>query len=363
MPMPKVSICTIAMNRLHHVQKTLPSNLKENDTPGVNFLLLDYNSNDGLQDYIKSNYQEEISTGKLVYYRYEQANDFDRCHSRNMALKLAAGDVLCNLDADNYAGRGFGQFVQEIFSDKNRICLTGLENPWKHDASGKLCVRRDDFMEVTGYDESFDGYGFEDFDIVNRLGLNGCEPFTINKSDFLKAISHERNERLSNESFCKLLEGLYVHFIDPSTSELLYQFRDHTCLKGIIINSFTRNSNTPETAIPRNARFLSQFYLPQGWKMGRWYESADKLQLSFEDGKQEYSKKISQGQELISNQERTYYLVSNTTMQLEAISFFTEMKNRDRMINNLSEKRIRVNSEFGKGIVYKNFNRHEPIAV
>ena len=59
------------------------------------------------------------------------------------------------------------------------ICLTGLENAWKHDASGKMCVNRNDFMEVTGYDENFDGYGFEDFDIVNRL-RKGCETFTIN---------------------------------------------------------------------------------------------------------------------------------------------------------------------------------------
>jgi hypothetical protein len=351
------------MNRLHHVRETLPSNLKENDRPDVSFVLLDYNSSDGLQDYIKCNHLEEIKTGKLVYYRYEQAADFDRCHSRNMALKLAEGDVLCNLDADNYAGRDFGHFVQEIFSDKKRICLTGLENPWKHDASGKLCVRREEFMEVTGYDEAFDGYGFEDFDIVNRLGLNGCEPFTINKSDFLKAISHERNDRLSNESFCKMLEGLYVHFIDPSTSELLYQFKDHTCLKGIIINSFTKNSNQPEITVPRNARFLPQFDLPQGWQMGNWTASAGQLQLSFEGGLHEYAMKISQGQQILSNHDRTYYLVTNDMMQLEAISFFTEMKNRDRMINNLSEKRIKVNSEFGKGIVYKNFNQHEPIAI
>jgi glycosyltransferase involved in cell wall biosynthesis len=361
--MPKVSICTIAMNRLHHVQKTLPSNLKENDTPGVGFLLLDYNSSDGLGEYIKGSYRDEIHSGKLVYYRYEQADDFDRCHSRNMALKLAEGDILCNLDADNYAGSGFGQFVQETFSEKKSICLTGLENPWKHDASGKLCVRREDFIEVTGYDESFDGYGFEDFDIVNRLGLNGCEPFTINKSDFLKAISHERNDRLSNESFCKLLEGLYVRFIDPSTSELLYLFKDHRCLTGIIINKFTRNSNNPESVVPRNARFLSQFYLPDGWQIGNWLEAPGKLQLSFEDKEHEYSKKTSQGQEILSNHDHTYYRVSNTIMQLEAISFFTEMKNRDRMMNNLSAKRIKVNHEFGKGIVYKNFNEHEPIAI
>ena len=73
MPRPSVSICTIAMNRLHHVQKTLPVNLAQNADPKVNFVLLDYSSNDGLGDYVKSNFREQIANGTLVYYRYNDA--------------------------------------------------------------------------------------------------------------------------------------------------------------------------------------------------------------------------------------------------------------------------------------------------
>jgi hypothetical protein len=36
--------------------------------------------------------------------------------------------------------------------------LTGLENEWKHDVR-KTMRFKIDFMAVTGYDESFEGYG------------------------------------------------------------------------------------------------------------------------------------------------------------------------------------------------------------
>jgi hypothetical protein len=101
---PTVSICVIAMNRLHHVQETLPVSLRENDDQGVNFVLLDYNSSDGLGEYVQKKFPEELRKGKLTYYRHNEAQVFDRSHSRNMALKLADGKIVCNVDADNYTG-------------------------------------------------------------------------------------------------------------------------------------------------------------------------------------------------------------------------------------------------------------------
>src|SRR4051794_18097701 len=130
MAKPTVSICTVSMNRLHHIQKTLPVNLKENDDSGINFILLDYNSNDGLEEYIRYNFYQEIKSGKLVYYRYKQALSFHRSHSKNMAFRLADGDILCNVDADNYAGPSFGKFVQDTFTTQSNVCLTGLNNKW-----------------------------------------------------------------------------------------------------------------------------------------------------------------------------------------------------------------------------------------
>jgi hypothetical protein len=363
MAKPSVSICTVSMNRLHHIQKTLPVNLKENDSPGVNFILLDYNSSDGLEEYIRDNFSQEIKSGKLVYYRYKQALSFNHAHSKNMVFRLAEGDILCSVDADNYAGRSFGKFVQDTFATQSNVCLTGLNNKWVGDASGKLCVSKGDFMGVTGFDESFKGYGFEDFDIVNRLQLNGCKPYTINRPDFLQVITHERDDRVNNSPFYQQLRALYVHYIDPSTSELLYLFDGNKCINAIVVNKFTKNCDDPYYTIQNTDEFSSQFDIVEGWQPGTWVMESGKLYLSINELKEVCFSRSLKGYELFENEKHVYHPVTDNSMKLEAISFYTETKNRWQMMNNLYDKKIRVNHIYGKGVVYKNFNEHEPIKV
>ena len=56
-------------------------------------------------------------------------------------------------------------------------------------------------MAVNGYDEHFEGYGYEDFDLVNRLQLSGCDTFSINRDEYLLAIPHSNFDRHKNDPF------------------------------------------------------------------------------------------------------------------------------------------------------------------
>ena len=363
MTLQTVSICTVSMNRLHHVKQTLPVNLKQNQQRGINFILLDYNSNDGLSDYVRENFQEEIRDGKLSYYQFKDAASFDRCHSRNLAFKLAEGDVVCNVDADNYAGDGFGRFVQKVFSREKHVCFTGLDNEWKGDASGKLSVRRSDFISVSGYDEHFEGYGYEDLDLVNRLVLNGCTARIINDPNYLNAIQHQRVERLNNESIFKDFYSLYVHFVDPSTSELLFLLSNARFILGVIQNNYIKNCDDPDIIFRKKNRTDFQFNILNNWQHGRWLIADNRLYLFRNEGQEILQKGMIGDDRVWKNTSRIFYSVQETAMQLEAMTFYTETKNRDRMLNNVTNKNIRPNHEFGKGIVYKNFNEHEPIEI
>jgi hypothetical protein len=363
MGLPTVSICTVAMNRIHHVKKTLPVNLQQNNNAGVDFLLLDYNSDDGLADYVMANFQHELECGKLSYYRYNDADAFDRCHSRNLALKLADGEVVCNVDADNYAGPGFGQFVQEIFAREKNVCITGLDNKLKCDASGKLSVLKSDFINVSGYDENFEGYGFEDYDVVNRLLLNGCTAFTLNLPNFLNAIQHERQERLNNESAFRHFDSLYVHFIDPCTSQLLLLFSNALFVTAEVQNNFLKNCDDPQFVLNKNNRPRFQFSILNDWHRGSWSIQQNILHLLSANSEEVFHFEKINDQQSWKNTSRNFYRVVDHSMKLEAISFYTEIRNRQRMLNNVANKNIRPNREFGKGIVYKNFNNHQPIEI
>ena len=54
----KISFATVCMNRLHHIRQTLPKNIADNsDYENVEFILLDYNSSDGLEEWVKETMQ------------------------------------------------------------------------------------------------------------------------------------------------------------------------------------------------------------------------------------------------------------------------------------------------------------------
>src|SRR5574343_1908709 len=63
-----ISICTTCMNRLRDLEYTLPKNLEDNKNyKKLEFVLLDYNSTDGLSDWVKKYMMSYIKTGRLVY--------------------------------------------------------------------------------------------------------------------------------------------------------------------------------------------------------------------------------------------------------------------------------------------------------
>lgn len=123
----KISFCTTCMNRLSYLKQTLPQNLADNmDYDNLEYILLDYNSSDGLEEYIKSTYAEALNIGKLVYFKIDFVEFYDWAHSRNLAVSLASGDIICNIDADNFTGAGFAAYVNQIFKEKNDIFFNHL---------------------------------------------------------------------------------------------------------------------------------------------------------------------------------------------------------------------------------------------
>ena len=163
----QLSFCIVCRNRLEHLQQTLITNLKENNRKYVEFVLLDYNSDDGLEYWVKENLMHYLSTGILVYYRNSSAYFFHRTHSRNMAIRLSTGKIVCNLDADNYLGEGNADYILNLFHQNENIFVTSDYS--KRDIVGRVYMYKNDFVKVNGYNEAFEGYGFEDVELYHRL--------------------------------------------------------------------------------------------------------------------------------------------------------------------------------------------------
>lgn len=221
---PKISFCTTVMNRLHHIQKTLPQNIVDNnDYTNIEWVILDYNSTDGLEEWYHAN--ANVLGENVKYFRTNEPSHYKRSHSRNMAFRLSTGDILVNLDADNYAGRSFGRYISKMFINHPDSYLAASENI-SADVSGKICVSRNDFFAIGGYDETIESYGFEDFDLKERLEKYGVKRLTFENSEFLKAISHSVHERIKNEYLYKNLEKLFIERISPMKARLIFITKD-----------------------------------------------------------------------------------------------------------------------------------------
>ena len=163
----RISLCTTVMNRLADLKQTLLKNILDNmDYGNIEFVVLDYNSSDGLGDWIKDNMSQFLQTGRLAYYRTEEPKFFSMAHSRNIAFKLATGDIVNNVDADNFVNPGFATYLNRIANLRPRKAVFAKGKRAMH---GRIGFWQDEFInELGGYDEVFQGYGYDDHDLYNR---------------------------------------------------------------------------------------------------------------------------------------------------------------------------------------------------
>lgn len=242
------------MNRGAHLMQTLPVNIRENEGyPGIEFVVLDYNSQDNIGDWIKETLGDHVRSGILKYYKTAEPQDFHSSHAKNMALRLGTGDVICMVDADNYAGPGYASWIDSVFSAHggNAIITTLRKDAIVYrDQGGKFGFGRELFYSVRGLDESLVGYGMEDTDLINRIENAGGKRVYIEGEHYLRYIGHSNEDRVSNFRFAKNLEKIYMRVppAEPSVNWLLFLFRDNTfsqgkykyydSLKGNLVRSF-----------------------------------------------------------------------------------------------------------------------------
>ena len=163
----RVSIVTTCMDRLCNLRETLPRNIEDNrDYPDLEFVLLDYNSKDGLSNWVSENMMPHVESGLLVYCYTPYPTHYSMVHSRNVAFKLATGDVVHSVDADHYTGPGFAAYTNRLANARPAKAVFGKG---KRMLRGRLGFYRREFVEeLGGYDENFVGYGHDDHDILHR---------------------------------------------------------------------------------------------------------------------------------------------------------------------------------------------------
>jgi hypothetical protein len=346
------------MNRLHHLQQTLPVNIAENSAhPNLEFVVLNYNSKDGMDDWIKTHMSHYIESGLVKYYKTEEPEYFSLAHSKNMVTKLATGDIICNVDADNYAGLDYVLWVEECFAatGPNTIITTIRKDsiPYR-DQGGKLCFSRDLFLAVNGYDESLIGYGMDDVDLSNRMENAGGRRVFIEQDKYLRCIEHGFDERLSNYKYPNNLESLYlcVPETTDNKAKILYLFKDNTVAEMSYDFDASLRNNLVITYV--------------GWTVGKdgcreanFRRVNEHLLLTFLDQPAVAYREETTGDLRVADTGYIYWkkITKGDRMYFEAVMGYNECLNRRTFVkNDISKAPVNTNG-WGKGTVYLNFDR------
>ena len=205
----KISFCTTCMNRTHHLKETLPQNIRDNPTSDdleIEFVVLNYNSQDDMHEWMTTDPEisKHIKSGLIRYAKTEDPEHFHMAHAKNMAHRLATGDVVCNLDADNFTGAEFANFLKKTFKEEpNAVINPSVRigkcfDPDERGFFGRVAIRRENFMTLHGYNEDFSGWGDEDTDFMQRAKGMGLKHLRINNLKFLNVITHTNEERVEH---------------------------------------------------------------------------------------------------------------------------------------------------------------------
>lgn len=196
---PKLSFCTTCRNRTQYLRQTILHNINSR-IQGVDFILVNYGSTDDLDDFVLTELKEHLQSGILKYYRYPSAGPWHSCKAKNISHALADGDILFNLDCDNFISPILCKELLEYFESGDVVVFNAdtpgipvVVNGVKYDTDGtggRIAISREDFRKLGGYDESFEPMGYQDNDLLKRCEMLGKR--VIRLRQHAKAIQHPK---------------------------------------------------------------------------------------------------------------------------------------------------------------------------
>lgn len=191
---PYISFCTSCHNRAHQLKYVFERN---SDIIGrsadCEWVIFDYCSDDDLEPFMRARLP-----GCSVNVRY--INDYVRrpwhmSVAKNIAHRLARGDVLVNLDCDN--------FIDDARTVAFRYFSSGCQvlHLWsgrhRDGTCGRIAVSKSVFTYLKGYDESFFPMGYQDLDFLARASAAGFAVL-VHHCQSGSALENTRQESVRN---------------------------------------------------------------------------------------------------------------------------------------------------------------------
>lgn len=136
-------------------------------------LVVDYGCPDGTADWIATNYPA-VRCVRVT----RDSEWFNMSRARNIGGCAASGKAILFADADFLPGPDYTAQVLDRIRGGAEVVPSGYygwgDHPTEPQTGGQCAMTASLFHRLRGFDESFEGYGWEDVDILNRAKAAGA---------------------------------------------------------------------------------------------------------------------------------------------------------------------------------------------
>lgn len=195
-----VSLVAVCMGRHETVKKTVPAWL---NVQGVDeIIVVDWSSSPPLESTLRS-----IEGGdKIKIIRVNNEPSWVLSRAYNLAINATRYSYIIRTDCDYHIDAEFVKAHEKIMTElptkeekeKGKHYFAGNYNLARNEneihLNGAVFIKRKDFLDVGGYDERIQTYGWDDEDLYNRLGSVGLTKLNISY-DHVSHVSHDNTGR------------------------------------------------------------------------------------------------------------------------------------------------------------------------
>jgi hypothetical protein len=184
-----ICLFTYIMNRNNNIYNNISSWLKQS----VNqIIILDWNSKEDLNDYLKS-----LNDNRILYIRVVNEKYFIRTFAQNLASRFCKYNKIMKIDSDVIISENFfenHQLNNGEFYVGEWMCGRNKNEEYLH---GNIYLFLDDYFRVNGYNEYIKNYGWDDTDFTIRLLTTGLTKKLFNYN-YLYHTPHDEDLRTVN---------------------------------------------------------------------------------------------------------------------------------------------------------------------
>lgn len=158
-----ISLCIPCKNRTHDLKRVMPSLVRAAAfSPPVEVLILDYDSQDDLAQYMAT-----VQSPSIAYRKYEHPTPYHMAHARNLSVLASHGEYFVISSTDISVAENFFATVRALIHTHQPTWLS----PSRY--KGVIVCKREEFLRIGGYDERIEFYGCDDREIEARLVRSG----------------------------------------------------------------------------------------------------------------------------------------------------------------------------------------------